>query len=80
MWMHLVHPITPPTSTRDLTFRNPSTNLEEKLEFEEIIHFLRFYNTNSDGSFYLAGVGDRSSARGYGERGTFTPDPQRMYF
>ena len=68
VWMSFAQPVldssTPNAKPR---LRIPAPNLVIKFEYEDMMNFLRFFNTESDGSYYRAAIGDPLDARGYGE-------------
>lgn len=74
VWMSLAQPLSYPDLTRVRPrLRIPCPSLEQKFDLEEVLDFLRTYNIRENGSYYKAAVGDDSTARGYGPKGTSAP-------
>ena len=48
-------------------------NLDKKFTIEEVLDFLRYFNINSDGSYYKATPEVFHPGRGFGKRGDFAP-------
>ena len=68
VWMSFAQPILYPDPSREKPrLRIPAPNLTVKFDYEDMMNFTRFYNIESDGSYYRAAMGDPADARGYGE-------------
>ena len=68
VWMSFAQPLLHPDPNQvKPRLRIPAPNLVAKFEVEDMMNFLRFYNIESDGSYYKAAIGDPLDARGYGE-------------
>ena len=77
-WMCLGQPLSYPDTTKVRPrLRIACPSVEQKFDFEEVLDFLCIYNTRENGTFYRAAIGDGSTGRGYGERGTASPSRKR---
>ena len=72
-WQTLAQPLRDPTPSHLVRLRISSPNLDKKWAMEEILDFLRFFNTRPDGSYYKATPEKIHDGRGYGEFGLVAP-------
>ena len=66
-WMCLAHALAPntPADSFKPKLRVKCTSLEKKFTYEDFMKFLRFYNIESDGTFYAASADSSNDAAGY---------------
>lgn len=66
-WMCLAHALAPDTAATTMKpkLRVKCATLDKKFTFEDLMKFLRYYNIESDGSFYAASADTRHDAAGF---------------
>ena len=66
-WMCLAHALSPNTSVDSFKpkLRVKCPSLEKKFTCEDILNFLRYYNVESDGTFYAASIDTSNDAAGF---------------
>lgn len=74
----LAQPLREPTAkTVKPQLRISCPNIDKKFNMEDIINFLRYYNTRSDGSYYPGTPEIVPPDHGYGEYGSIAPSTER---
>lgn len=73
-WQTFAQPLRPPTTTKvNPQLRISCPGLDKKLNMDEIIHFLRYYNTRENGSYYKSTPEKMYDGHGFGPNGLTAP-------
>ena len=76
----LAQPLREPTAkTVKPQLRISCPSIDKKFDVENVLNFLRYYNTRSDGSYYVATPEVIPDGSGYGPYGAVAPTTERTY-